>query len=206
MGDQFLDAERELAEYFTSAIGVAAQNYDANGGAFDHNALHYRRLAPGHRDALRRHEALAATVRLLSTADHATLAAVYHPHSWPVPLVTAFGVRVGLAVHSAAARKAYEANGRRGIVQWLEDQARRGHEAPKALFRAIVDECTAKHRAALKAYDKHRVARLEAEKGAKAKAAAAREALLVQTLQGRRARPEVLHVAELVEALRGAAE
>lgn len=211
----FVFAERELLDFYTSTLGVAAQRYDSDhGGAYDVNDAHLRLRVDSHRRALDRHAAAECTLAKLDPRHRRTLAIVYAPHSWPALLGLAFGRGfgsfVGLAIRTMVAQEAFaSAHGKGSVIDWLAAQAGRGHQAPKGLQRAIVDECASTLRVALAAYEPLRRDRIEGEKRKARQATIEREEAFRMTLGRRRSSrppsPDLVRVAELVGELAGVA-
>lgn len=209
MGEIYEQAETELAGFFTSALGVAAQSYDGFGGKeHDTNDAHLRLRNDGYRRALQQHAQVECTLALVPFAIRETLRAVYEPHGWSGFLALAFphrfGSFVGLAIKTDRAR---ERCGKQTPRDWLEWQAGLGEKAPRSLFRAIAEECTERHRAALASYEPHRRARVEDAKKRHREAKVERENLFRETMGKRRSsRPPasgVVLVAEMLAELTG---
>ncbi len=198
MGKQFLAADAELSDFFTSAIGVRAQSYEPVGGAFDPRVGDLALIHQIAHGALARYDAVADTMAKLPAEHRRTLALTYAPHGWPTWLADALSPRWGrgcfvalaaaLPRAVAAVAKRYPSEAPATAARCLEFFVDAGRGGADQLFAKLREECDVLRDAALAAYDELRIARVEAEAGAKkAQRAAveARGAALFAELMGR---------------------
>lgn len=180
------EADRELAAYWTSAVGLSAQGYEFSTDAPDPDARHLALRAPHHRRELALVVGVEASLAELDPAHYRVLRAVYHPHAWPTLLRIALtprhgsGSLVALAVDSDRAHAAYAARFQRTgtpstVLSFLLDEASR--ESSAALIRRLREEAEADRDTALAAYDALRLLRRQ-------RSAAARLAELDRILRG----------------------
>lgn len=190
-------ADDELVGYFSSAIGVKAQNFDSSGGGFNSHEAHYGRLRAIARGDLAWFDRVGATLAALPAEHRHVLALVYRPHGAPTWLADALlppwgsgsfvQLSLGLprAVLAAAERKSGDT-----VLDFL---VRRGRRAKDALLTSLREDAEALRLPALAAYDVLRVARVKAEQAADREAKRQREernAKLYEEMTGRRLQKE----------------
>ena len=167
MTNKLIEADREVSEFFTSALGVRAQQYDpAPQSGTD---MHDARMAPGHRRELRRFQALEWTMSKLDAVSARVLVAVYAPHSWQSTwtvdkLRTPWG-NGNMAVLATTLPSV--ASGRVPLRTWLVDidrPSRAECDRREAICKKLVEECEALRQKALAVYDGYRLERLAMER------------------------------------------
>ena len=82
MRAEFADSERELGDYFTSAVGISAQNINQEPGlgeAFRSNELHSAMLEVRLRKELLAYDGVEATLRKLTPEHREALRSVFEP-------------------------------------------------------------------------------------------------------------------------------
>jgi hypothetical protein len=157
---RYAQADEEIAEYFTTSVGVKAQSYEPSGGRTEEATENL----PGQRRAgeLARHDAIGRT--LAACVHKATLRLVYEPHSWPVWIASSLSPRTGrgcfvrLACQGERARAAWgKAHPTAGspdagiVLAWV--QALGAHRSTSTMLAAWVADCETERTQALAAYD-----------------------------------------------------
>lgn len=211
-------ADGELNEYFTTSFGVSAQPYEPSTSCgFDSAGAHASLVLQSCRGMFRRFDKIAATVARVEQNHRETIALVYGNGAGTFAqgskevaldvgkLVIALtptwghGSFLALAARQERAHRAFDKKGGAAtILDFLELQADRGDET-KSWFAKLRSDCEAVRRAALAAYDLHRLERVRLEREEARLEEARRNAEFEERL-GRRRRRE----AERFEArLRG---
>jgi|GEM_PF-4496967 len=197
MTHRFADADRELSEHFTSALGVRAQGYEpAPQSGFDVNEAHLAAREVRHRRELERFGAVEATLARIDPESRRVLRLIYTPHGAPGYLGFALATRwgggtfVALAAEMPRAAKAWAKATPRAatLAQFLVDEAGRG-DATKSFFARLVDDCEQPRVRALQAYEEVRRERLVLERARRVELAQRRADDLAE-LAGRRLRKE----------------
>lgn len=166
---KFVEADLELAEHFTTAIGVRAQGYEphVSGVQFDFEAQHLV-----HRRALSRIRNVETSLSNMENETKRVLEVVYTPHGSPGLLAIALqpqwggGSFVRLAVEMPRAIKAFEKRYPKDtsasvrVLQFLADEAGRGVET-RSFFQRLVSDCEYPRGFALGVYDKLRTKRID---------------------------------------------
>jgi hypothetical protein len=166
-------ADAELAEYFTSAIGVRAQCYDAGGSsAYNPTRGDDELVAQLERADVQRHDVVALTLAQLLPAEQRVLELVYAPRSAPTWLADALspvGWRGSYVALAATLPRGGEALRKRhpsavicpgAILTFLQGQ---GRGAADALLGKLRADCAAIHGKALAAYDVVRIERVRGQ-------------------------------------------
>jgi hypothetical protein len=173
---KFIEADGEIAEYFTSALGVRAQSYEHTGVAFDPRHGDDALVRQVWKGEMVRFDALAATMAQLTPDHRRRLGLVYTPHSWPTWLADALAPRWGggsfVALAATLPRAASALLKRHPetptspprVLGFFMAQGRGGADA---LFGKLREDCEAIRTTALDAYEVLRVARVQAEAAAK---------------------------------------
>ncbi len=176
---RFGKADDELVGWFACAIGVKAQNIDANGSDGNPEERHYSRLRAMNRGTMAWYDAVAATIGKLTPEHRQVIALVYTPHAAPTWLQDALSTPWGggsLVQLAATLQRAQTAAHARvpgqTVVDWL---TARGRRAKDPLLAALREDAEALRVAALTAYDPLRVDRVKREETAKREAARERE-------------------------------
>lgn len=200
MAHQFIEADRELAEFYLSSLGVRAQSYEPSYGAIaddDASALHEETTR---RRAIRRFNGTELALGRMPADERRVLRSVYAPHGWPELLACALRTRwgsgslVGLALVSERALKAYtrryptQEPSPAAVLDYLRDEAGNAASA-RALFVGLLEDCERARVKALSVYTVIMCARMEEEDVARASAARHRESILAKDL-GQKAKRE----------------
>jgi len=180
----YRESELELTSYFTSSLGVGAQNYDACGGTalFDSNEAVARMAFGPQRGAVRAHLTIERTLERIEPAHRHTLALRYYPRRvGNGAYMAALGELSVLGMLTPAATNAFrkwqDLSPKRlatSIVTWLDDEARHGSGAARR--DTIETQARDRLTVALACYDVARVARCRAEAEAKRAAEEAEQA------------------------------
>lgn len=210
---QFVESDGELVTFHTSAVGVAAQRYESEGGAaFDSWSAHARLVHQCQRGTLSLVDRIGATLVQLPAEHRRTIALVYTPHGWPAWLASKLhtpwggGNFVAFAAASKlgaeACKKAHpnDAATPARVLQFLLQQGQ-----ADALFGRLRTACERARMKAIESYDELRVQRIAQEKQARTAQRDARarrnEELLDRELRGRDER----QAAKFAARLRGVA-
>lgn len=172
-------ADDELVGFFSSAIGVKAQNLDSSGGAFNSNEAHWGRLQAMQRGSLAWFERVGATIAKLTSAERRIVSLVYTPHGAPTWLADALSttwgggsfVRLAITLPRATQAAAQRSEGTT-VLDWLSS---RGRRAKDALLISLREDAEALRIPALQAYELLRVQRVKAEQIAEREAKRLRE-------------------------------
>ncbi len=167
----FTESERELSEYFLSALGVGAQGYEpSSSGEFNStDALAKKMFGRQHFEAVKAHRATEWTLEQVGSADIRTLTLAFHPRRVGSGMYQAgLGRLAALGIETAAARalhQEWQTLGPRrletGLLAWLDDEATRGSERAQ---KAIREEAETRLVLSLARYDVQRVERLRIQK------------------------------------------
>ena len=174
-GHRYAAADAELAGFFTSAIGLKGQSYDANGGgAFNSNSLHDARIRALDAGSVPWFDRVEATFMRLPANSQRVLALVYTPHGWPTWLADALSTPWGggsFVALAAGLPRAVAAAGGGSPLVWLASRGRGGanereSKAMTDLYRRLRQDCEDLRLGALALYDVVRVERIKRSQAA----------------------------------------
>lgn len=130
------EADEEICGFFTSSVGIKAQNYEGgNGATFDSNAMHAAKLKTmgwmtKRRSDIEQHMLVEVTLMQLHAEDQRVARLVYTPHAWPSWLASALSVPWGhgslvalAAVHPMVTERARKQTDG-SIIGWMLAQGR----------------------------------------------------------------------------------
>lgn len=171
----YSEADRELAEYFMSSLGLQAQRYEPSYGCNSDDGSNGVYEEALRRRAIQRWNAATWTLGRLTAHTRGILRMIYEPHGWPDLLASALRPRqghgnlVGVALTAEPALTAFANRypNRQAtpssVLEFLRDEAGRGGGA-RGLFVGLLKECERQRDDALRAYSEIRSERLVREK------------------------------------------
>ena len=204
-------ADSEVADYYTSSVGVKAQRYEPSGGT----SVEHTNALPGQRFAgeAARHDVVG---RLIAASGYSqTLRLVYEPFGVPTWLASALSPRTGrgsfvrLAVRSAKAmaawQKAFPEDHRDPspavVLAWVN--ALGAHATTTSRLEKWIPDCETERTAALAAYEALRreaAYRAKADREARKSEARVKATSYVDELLGKRTEKEVAKIERKLKA------
>lgn len=208
-------ADDELVGWFSAAIGVKAQSYEASTSAFDPGRPHEARLRALASGGMSWFDRIAATLAQLTPEHRRIIALVYTPHAAPTWLQDALSPPWGggsfVQIATALPRATVAAQDRHRDVTWPERRrgvvrvqpqdgrtvldwlVARGRRAKDVLLTSLREDAEALRMPAIAAYDVLRIARIKAEQVADKEAVerrSERNLALYSELVGKKRRKE----------------